>query len=403
MKQIESNAKTLIILFSAIGVLRCLIWLSPSPLMTFMMEDMNLNYAQSGMILLIVSVMMGISLFIGSFVIDRLGASHSMSIACIMLGLDGVICFCAPSFSVLMIGRVLSGLGMGLSMGAMNTLIAERFSRQLQNFMNTLNLILSSLGMALAYVLSVPLMKLFHSYRTVFLLWGILTLIVACIFAISERGKTSKKTKSTTSQSGSGTPSLLAAAKFKNVWIIAVSMAGAMWVYNSFSTYLPSYLSQFRLMSAESAGIATSIMQFSGIVGSLLCGVLLGRRTPAKRMLFTGVCLIFIGALGTSLIPSGLLLYICVFLVGMGYYIFQTASVTAIMRLPGMKPTMMAGATAIYTGIGSLLGMAVPSIFDMIQASYSMQTAFVAFSMITVVSIIVLFLYREKNSSSTAR
>ena len=396
MEDSKGRSSVLVVLFSIIAILRCLVWLCPSPILTVIMEDMSLNYAQSGLILLMVTVMMGVSLFIGSFIIDKLGASATLALSAVMLGLDGVIAFFAPDFGVMMIGRVFSGIGMGLSMGSMNALISERFSSKAQSFMNSWNLILSALGMGLAYMVAVPLTQAFGSYQAMFLLWGVLCLAAALAFFLFDRRHIHAPKREADVRGKSKAPSLLAAAKFRNVWIIAIAMAGGLWVYNSFSTYLPTFLATERMMSPEAAGVATSVMQVSGIAGSFLWGFLFTKGASPKMLMLAALVIIFGGALGTSLIPSGIFLYICVFGIGMGYYAFQAAAVTSIMQMPGMLPQMMGGATAIYIGTGSLLGIASSSAFDALQADYGMQTAMTVFSMVMLISIVAILAYRSK-------
>lgn len=396
MEYSKSRNIVLVMLFSVIAILRCLVWLCPSPILMVIMEDMSLNYAQSGLILLIVTVMMGVSLFIGSFIIDKLGASATLAISAVMLGLDGIISFYAPTFGIMMIGRIFAGIGMGLSMGSMNALISERFEAKLQSFMNSLNLILSALGMGLAYMVAVPLTEALGSYQGMFLLWGTLCIAIAIIFFLFDGKQAHNIKKESLPQEKAKAPSLIAAAKFKNVWIIAIAMAGGLWVYNSFSAYLPTFLAQERMMSPEAAGIATSVMQVSGIAGSFLWGLLFTKGASPKGLMLAALTIIFGGALGTSLIPSGAFLYICVFGIGMGYYAFQAAAVTSIMQMPGMLPQMMGGATAIYIGTGSLLGIASSSAFDFLQAEYGMQATMTIFSMVMILSIIAIFTYRSK-------
>lgn len=396
MKRSNQHTLTLAVLLGAISVLRCLIWLSPAPMMETIMADLALNYAQGGMILQIVSVMMGLSLFVGSPLIDRIGTSRTLALACLLLGMDGILGYCSAGYGLLMAGRVSAGIGMGLSMGSMNALIAERFSRKMQTVMNTLNLVLSSLGMALAYVVSVPLMHTLFSYRGVLLLWGLITLAIAAAFFLTEKNQLPS---ALASQAMQHTPSSLRqVVRFRNIWILSAATAGAMWVYNSFSSYLPVFLSSVHQMSAAKAGNATSIMQFSGIAGSVLWGWLLGRGVHPRLLLTGAVLLLFIGALGTALLAAAPFLFVCIFLIGMGYYAFQASAVTAIMQMDGMQPQMVGAATAVYTGVGSLLGLAAPYAFSAIQTSQGMRAALAEFSLLAALSAAVCLFYRENRA-----
>ncbi|WP_418709838.1 hypothetical protein, partial [Anaerotruncus massiliensis (ex Liu et al. 2021)] len=103
----------LLLLLAGASFLRNQLWLTPSPLMTVIMDDMRIGYRQGGQLLFIVTVLMGISLFVGSRVIDRLGASRAMAIAIGCLALDGLFAFFCRSYPLVLVGRAFSGIGYG--------------------------------------------------------------------------------------------------------------------------------------------------------------------------------------------------------------------------------------------------------------------------------------------------
>ena len=139
----ENRAR--IILFSIVIVhmfLRSAITVMPSALMSVIMSDMGLDYSQAGVMVYITSLVMGIFLFIGSSAIARLGAVRTLILAMVFLGLDGVFSFFIHNYWFVLLGRVLSGIGNGLSIGACSALIAAWFEKKHQGIANSLSSII---------------------------------------------------------------------------------------------------------------------------------------------------------------------------------------------------------------------------------------------------------------------
>ncbi len=87
-------------------ILRSMIWLLPSPLMSIIMADMGLSYVQGGMLMFVVTALMGVSMFGASLLIDRLGATRVMVIALICFGLDGILAKSFQQYAFVLIGRI---------------------------------------------------------------------------------------------------------------------------------------------------------------------------------------------------------------------------------------------------------------------------------------------------------
>ena len=139
------------------------------------MDDMRIGYRQGGQLLFIVTVLMGIFLFVGSRVIDRLGASRAMAIAIGCLALDGLFAFFCRSYPLVLVGRAFSGIGYGLGSGAQGVLVTERFPPARRGLINTINAAVNALSIAAAYAVTVPLYRFFHSWRGTLLFWSLVS------------------------------------------------------------------------------------------------------------------------------------------------------------------------------------------------------------------------------------
>jgi len=130
-----------------LGVLAALsqtiVWLSPAPLLTTIVQDLKINFGQAGMLLTVIPLLSGIFMFAGSFVIDKLGVKRAMIVAMFVMGIGGILSFFAKSYAIILIARIIVGVGCGLVPPVIGALIMSWFPPKEQPYINTIN---SALG-----------------------------------------------------------------------------------------------------------------------------------------------------------------------------------------------------------------------------------------------------------------
>jgi cyanate permease len=380
----------LIILFTLISLIRSQLWIAPAPLMPRLMQELGLSYAQSGQLIFIVPVIMGMFLFIGSVITDRIGHGLSMTLGLLALSADGLISGIAADFGTLFLGHLLCGAGFGLTVGAMPAFVSERFTPRGQAYANSFNTAMTPLGMALCYAIVIPLADLFSSWKTVYLLWAASAFLCAVLFYLYDRKKIHAffaEQKNSKMIKSAQIPCIMAAARFKDIWLMALIMCGSLWAYNGFSTYLPSFLSAEKGMDLGTSSAAASVMQFAGIAGCLIWSAVYAKKSNRRFLISLPLAAMLAGCLGITLLPTGVWLYICVFITGASYYAFASVVLTLVMQVKGMLPQYIPGSVAIYLGIASLTSIAAPFIFGAIEQSAGIQTAFLLFSLLIIPSI----------------
>ncbi len=80
MRRIKPDSIALFLLLSLMHLCRNFLWLIPSALMGPVMRDLGLNYTQSGYLLMIVTLMMGIFLLLGSGLLSVVPPAAAMII-----------------------------------------------------------------------------------------------------------------------------------------------------------------------------------------------------------------------------------------------------------------------------------------------------------------------------------
>lgn len=379
--------------------MRNFIWILPSALMPKILADMGITYLEGGMMLYVVTLMMGVFLFVGSMIIDRIGAAKAMVLSMLFFSLDGILSMLFYSFVPVLIGRVCSGIGYGLSASSFAALIAAWFDQRQYGMVNSINNALNSFSLMLAFVVIEPFGNILGSWRKELVLWSGISLVCSVLFYIWGR----KDGNNTTRHPVSGVKiaeSLARAIKYKEVKYFAAAMVGGMWVYTSLSSYLPVFLTEFYSLPTQSAGAITSMMPLAGMIGGILAGFLYGK-TVSKKVLAGGLMLLTLaGASGVALFMPGFLQYLCIALVGFGFNGWVTTAMTTVMRLPDMTPSVASGSIAVMSGTSSLVAFFIPYVFDLLQKSIGMASTFLLFSLFLIPASLCMIRLPARNSRS---
>lgn len=338
-----------LVFFSVLAVLRNLIWALPSPLMQVITSEMGISYARGGMLMYVVTIMMGVFMLIGSLLIDRIGAVKAMWISMLCFAADGAVAMAARSYALLLMGRVMSGIGYGLSACALAVMVAERFKPGSRLAVNSFNAAMNSIGLIIAYAVTIPLYQGLAkgSWRMLLLIWSACILLLCVAFIIMERRlrMPDKAIGSSVSNDirdnpipnrSNSKPSILLALGFRQTRCMIVAMFG-------------------------------------------------GIRKPRAMMLLlvAGLAVTTFGAV----LMRGIPMWACICLLGFCFTAWSTMAGTSIMCAPGMTPKVYGAANALYLGVGSICTFLVPAVFDGIQQAAGMDRALLFFCGLTVLCV----------------
>lgn len=374
--------------------IRSVIAMMPSALMSVIMADMGIGYSEAGMLAYIVTIMMGVFLFVGSSVISKLGAVRALAIAMACFGMDGVISFITRNYLLMVLGRALSGIGYGFTIGATSALIAAWFDKRHYSVANSVSGVINSFSLAAAFGVIVPVYNIIGSWQGEAVFWSGLAIACCLLLLIWGRGKTDKTVAAGECQRPAY--SLIRAMKYKEVWYLTIAMAGSMWVSTSLMTYLPTHLAQTYGMPIEHASFAAGIISLAGMAGSLFAGFLFRRVENKKVLLNIPVVIALCSSVCIALLPPGTLLYICIFCFGFSNTGWCTISSTYLMGLEGVTPAILSGLMAIMLGTGSLLAFFAPFLFETLKETAGMQMTLLLFALMSVPSLFSMLLFPSK-------
>ncbi|KAJ7292316.1 hypothetical protein O6H91_03G121600 [Diphasiastrum complanatum] len=151
----------------------------------FIREDLNINYIQEEILLGSLVLVSLVGTIVASLVADTVGRKKSMLVAAIIVLFGCLLMGLAPSFWVLLLGRIITGIGYGFSFMVVPLYIAEVSPPEIRGrFLSFPELFLNS-GILLGYVSSFCLAKLpvFISWRLMVGLGALPAIILA--FGIS--------------------------------------------------------------------------------------------------------------------------------------------------------------------------------------------------------------------------
>ncbi len=388
-----------LVFFSVLTVLRNLIWALPSPLMQVITSEMGISYARGGMLMYVVTIMMGVFMLIGSLLIDRIGAVKAMWISMLCFAADGAVAMAARSYALLLMGRVMSGIGYGLSACALAVMVAERFKPGSRLAVNSFNAAMNSIGLIIAYAVTIPLYQGLAkgSWQMLLLIWSACILLLCVAFIIMERRlrMPDKAIGSSVSNDIRDNPipnrsnsklSILLALGFRQTRCMIVAMFGGMWCFTCFNTYLPMVLEQTRGISAAVASAAGSLISVGSLLGCLFCALRRGGIRKPRAMMLLLVAGLAVTTFGAVLM-RGIPMWACICLLGFCFTAWSTMAGTSIMCAPGMTPKVYGAANALYLGVGSICTFLVPAVFDGIQQAAGMDRALLFFCGLTVLCV----------------
>ena len=118
----------------------------------FIHEDLQITEVQEEVLVGCLSIVSLVGSLAGGRTSDAIGRKWGLAIGAIIFQVGGLIMTIAPSFQILMIGRLLAGIGIGFGAPIVGVYIAEISPAILRGFLTSFPEILINVGILLGYV-----------------------------------------------------------------------------------------------------------------------------------------------------------------------------------------------------------------------------------------------------------
>jgi len=379
-----------------------LVTFAPAAVASPIISNLNLTRTEFGLIMSALNITIMICQALGSVLVDRAGLKLGLFYGVALVGIGAAILLGVHSLKFLIFGRVLQGIGIGISFPVMGALIMAWFSKRERPYINTIFAAVTFLGIGAGMLVTVGLFRWFSgSWRHALGSYGFSILATALVWLVIGRNSQEVVAAEETSAAGATAknPSSLSKALTMPVaWTLALGIFAVSWVYNMYFSFLPLYLESERGISLANANRLGSLLAFSGVAGVIVFGVLATRAAWRKHLLWTSCVLVILGSIALffgegAMTNAGLLV------AGFGLSGFLPVVNTYVMSLPSMTPSLVAAFVVVLNVAVYMAGFISPLAVGWVsQSSFGLRNTLALFSWIELVAIL-MFLRLPKIAS----
>ncbi len=373
--------------------LLCLYWswfLVPS-LASRLTADLNLSHMQYTMIFT-APVMMGIwcAITAGSAA-DRFGIRKVVTIAAFLGGVGGLSRAFAPNFEVMFILMCLVGMAAYGSMSNLPKLVAIWFPPKQAGFAAGIYTMSIGFGLSLGLVTA----PLFKDWQTAFTVVGIITLVVACLWALLARNAP----KGVTIKMPPMISGIKRGLRSRNIRLVFLIYFLFMGMFTVFSGNFPEALELIHNITPATAGAITALLTIGGIVGNLIVPALSDRLGLRKPFIYAAAVTIPVSLFFAWQLAPSAATWILVFVGGLGVGTLPPILLTLPLELPEIGHEHVGGTTGLMIAAHAIGGVTVPLfLISPIMSAGTGQAytiGFLVVTALTVGAVIPTFFLRE--------
>lgn len=322
-----------------------------APLLPLAIEEYGISRFEAGLLISMPMLMGAILGIPGGMLAARIGIKRSFMISWVCMGLLALSAL-TPNYYVLLLLRLLYGVGLSMSVAASGPLVMQWFRSREVLAINAANTAILSLGVAASVAAAVPLAEVVGWKTSLTVLSG-LGVLGAVIWPLAPADLKSDGG----SQQAISFRDVIGVLRGRVVALLLIGDVGAIAQYTALTGWLPTFFNEIRDIALDEAGFITSILPFIGVFAVFVGGALPIRFSFRAILVFSGI-LVTVGGLGSFLSPGLVAIYLFVVVLGVGSWIYVPSLLTIPMRLPGATPQQVAvvwGSIMTFAGLGMFL------------------------------------------------
>lgn len=319
--------------------------------------EFSLSAAQAGLLGSITALVGGLVLPFAGVIGDRWGIKRIILVG-IAAAIVGQLLFAwAPDYTLLMLGRAISGIGVGLLFVGPYTMAVNWFERERRSGI-ALGVMFTSDGIGTAFALYVfALVLVAVGWRTGSAIGGGLLAVVFVIATLFLKDAPRDDAPGVAEEADASGRSLVSWLFSRNVLIAAAFFIGEWGIFAVVAVWMPTILIEGAGWDPALAGLFSSLYVLIGMITSIVFGLVSDRMGRRKGLIVAaGLAMtVFLAALTMSL-AAGDFVLVALFLplVGLGVY---TGMPLALALAAESVPTRMIGAVnGFVLGIGFIVG-----------------------------------------------
>ncbi len=332
-----------------------LVWLAPAAILPPIAKDLGISLKSGGLIISIIALFIALFSFGGALIVERLGVLRTMIYGVWLMTAGAILSGYVAGFAALLGCRVVEGLGFGLMIAPAGALVVEWFGEKEWPYINTVNYACSYVGIAIAFGLTASLYSKLQSWHSALLLYGGVVALIAIAWTVlgreSSRIGADEEISADAPPAEGGAP-IREVFAMRPVILVALAFSAAMWVFQLYTAFMPSFFVAYRGMTLDAAAHVTSILPMAGIFGAFGGGMLTTVTGLRKPFLWPVMTLMLFGCIGSVLSPNAAMLTVSLIAFGVGASAHLGAMATLVMELPDMTPARVGAALALVFGMG---------------------------------------------------
>lgn len=345
MENVRATARPAVWLM--LGIILVALNLRPSmaavgPLLSAIRGDMALSFSLAALLTLLPVMAMGLAMFFGMAVSQRLGEQRTVLLSLLIIGGATLSRLFLDSAGGLIASAVLAGIGIALIQALMPALIKSRFP---DNVALCMGLYVTSImgGAALAASFAPWVLMQTGNWRAGLAVWAVLALLAIPVWWAT-RITSPDVTRSVIRKESFFTNS--------RAWLLAIFFGLGTASYTCVLAWLAPYYVE-KGWSEQNAGLMLGFLTAMEVISGLVVPAIANRSRDRRLVLGTLLGLIIAGFLGLILSPQHLsLLWPCLLGLGIGG-LFPMSLIVSLDHLD--EPQRAGGLTAFVQGIGYLI------------------------------------------------
>src|SRR5713101_4632730 len=227
-------------------IVQVMAWLAPAPILSPIVTSLHIGMGQFGLIISIIALCIGIFSFLGGVLTERFGTLRTLLIGIWLLALAEVASGFSAGYGMLLLCRVVEGVGYGLMIGPPAALVMEWFSEREWPYINTVNAMIAYVGIAALFAVT-P--RVYHalgsSWQRTLICYGVTAVISAISWTVlgRERRVAPAATAGRQAHSPSNLPEVL---RMRGVVLMSIALFGGMWAFQIYTSFLPEFFREYR-------------------------------------------------------------------------------------------------------------------------------------------------------------
>lgn len=330
------------------------------PMMSLLREAFNFDLAQAGSLMSVFAITGLILALPTGVILQKVGPKLIGIVALVCLVLGAAMGALAPVASVLLISRVIEGMGMGLISVIAPAIVSMWFPEKKRGTPMGIWATWVPVGSVLMYNLS-PVLGTAYGWRSVWWLGAGFALVALVLFAWLMRMPDEAVVDELADPLPAEPVSMGKAVMNIDVWKLAFGFAMFNLVFMSIATFFPTFLEEVRGYSIPQAAFISSLGTMIVLVAAPLSGVL-SDKLGTRRWMIVVPALILTAMLVLPFRVQGTALYAYMIAQGIISGAIPTATFSAVPEV--MKRPEMAGFGMAILAVGQNLGMVIgPMLF----------------------------------------